>query len=121
LEPKTTPAKTAVGSVSRGAPWTELRLAGKLLTRNENFYSAYQNISWAKDLLTDLKVVVPIATLNPALNECEIPCGFELLVADVEGREPEVFAEFDLARWKPKILIVQLQDYHPEFVGIEAI
>jgi hypothetical protein len=32
-----------------------------------------------------------------------------------------VYAGFDLARWKPKMLIVELQDYHLEFVGIEAI
>jgi FkbM family methyltransferase len=100
---------------------TELHLAGALSTRNDSFYSAYRNISWAKRFLSDRKVTVPVTTLDRLLSDCEIPNGFELLVVDVEGGEPDVFAGFDLARWKPKMLIVELEDHHPDFAEIESI
>jgi hypothetical protein len=40
---------------------------------------------------------------------------------DVEGGETDVFAGFDLARWKPKLLIVELADVHPDFIPIDSI
>jgi hypothetical protein len=39
----------------------------------------------------------------------------------VEGGEPDVFAGLDLVRWKPQMLIVELEDYHPDFMEIESI
>jgi FkbM family methyltransferase len=100
---------------------TELHLAGALSTRNDDFYSAYQDIFWAKSELSRLKVTAPILTLNKLLSDCKIPNGFELLVVDVEGGEPDVFEGFDIARWKPKMLIVELEDRHPDFIKIERI
>jgi FkbM family methyltransferase len=98
---------------------TELYLAGALSTRNDDFYSAYQNIFWAKSELSRLKVTTPILTLNKLLCDCNIPNGFELLVVDVEGSEPDVFEGFDIVRWKPKMMIVELED--PDFVEIDRI
>jgi Methyltransferase FkbM domain len=100
---------------------TEMHLAGALSTRDDNFYSAYRNISWAKRFLSHRKVTAPAITLNHLLSDCKIPNSFELLVVDVEGGEPDVFAGFDLALWKPKMLIVELGDHHPDFVEIESI
>jgi FkbM family methyltransferase len=108
-------------AIGNEAGSTELHLAGVLSTKNDNFYSAYRNISWANRFLTDRKVTAPVMTLNRLLADCEIPSGFELLVVDVEGGEPDVFAGFDLAWWKPKMLIVELEDQHPDFVEVESI
>ena len=41
------------------------------------------------------------------------PC-LDLLVVDVEGMEDEVFAGFSLEKWKPKAIIVELADLHPD-------
>jgi FkbM family methyltransferase len=108
-------------AVGKEAGSTELHLAGALSTRNGNFYSAYENISWAKKLLSHRKVTAPIVTLDDLLDEHKIPNGFELLVVDVEGGEPDVFAGFDITRWKPKMLIVELEDQHPDFIEIASI
>jgi FkbM family methyltransferase len=116
--PNVTVVNAAIGNEAGS---TELHLAGALSTKNDNFYSAYRNISWAKRFLSDRKVTAPVMTLNRLLADCEIPSGFELLVVDVEGGEPDVFAGFDLARWKPKMLIVELGDHHPDFIEIESI
>jgi FkbM family methyltransferase len=116
--PDVTVVNAAVGSE---AGTTELHLAGVLSTRNDNVYSAYQNISWAKNLISHHKVTAPIITLNGLLDEHKIPNGFELLVVDVEGGEPDVFAGFDLVRWKPKMLIIELTDYHDDFMEIVSI
>jgi len=116
--PNITVVNAAVGDEAGS---TELHLAGVLSTRNVNFYSAYRNIPWAKRFLSHRKVTAPVMTVDHLLRDCKIPDGFELLVVDVEGGEPDVFAGFDLARWKPKMLIVELGDRHPDFMEIESI
>jgi hypothetical protein len=42
---------------------------------------------------------------------------FELLVVDVEGAEPDVFAGFDLTAWRPQALIVELHEGNPDFTA----
>lgn len=49
------------------------------------------------------------------LRKYNVSKNFDLLVVDVEGKEKEVFDSFNLEEWKPKMLIVELEDEHPEF------
>lgn len=49
------------------------------------------------------------------LKNYNIPQEFDLLVVDVEGKEDEVFYSFDLNKWKPKMIIVELVDNHQYF------
>ncbi len=49
------------------------------------------------------------------LRKYQVPKNFDLLVVDVEGREEQIFDSFDIGEWKPKMLIVELVDEHPEF------
>jgi FkbM family methyltransferase len=116
--PAVTVVNTAVGGAAGS---TELHVAGALTTKNDDVYSAYHHIPWAKGALSNRTVRAPVTTLDRLLEEHGIPAGFELLVVDVEGGEPEVFAGFDLARWKPRMLIVELADHHPDFIAIESI
>ncbi len=55
--------------------------------------------------------------LDRALAEAGIEPGFELLVVDVEGMEEAVFDSFDIARWRPHCLIVELVDASTMFAG----
>jgi FkbM family methyltransferase len=116
--PGVTVVNAAVGKAAGSA---ELYIAGALTTRNDDLFSAYRNISWAKGVLSDRKVTAPVTTLDRLLDDYRIPAGFELLVVNVEGGEPDVFAGFDLARWNPKMLIVELGDVHPDFMDIDSI
>jgi FkbM family methyltransferase len=51
--------------------------------------------------------------LATVLSEAGIAPGFELLVVDVEGAEDLVFQDFDLAQWRPQVMIVELADFAP--------
>lgn len=63
---------------------------------------------------------VKSSTLDEVLDGIDIAIGFELLIVDVEGHEAAVFEGFSLRRWKPKMLIVELCDDHPDLSDISA-
>jgi FkbM family methyltransferase len=62
-------------------------------------------------------VEVDVMRLETVLVEQGVRPGFEVLVVDVEGYEVEVFAGFDLAMWRPRLVIVELMDRHPRYAG----
>lgn len=96
-----------------------LDLAGTLTTANADLFAEYANVDWAKGSLTTERVAVECRRLNEILVEHNVPEGFDLLIVDVEGFETEVFAGFDLDAWKPKMLIVELADTHPDLTATE--
>jgi len=96
----------------------QLKLAGTLTTSNVELFDAYKKIDWAESELTETIVNVRSRTLNSLLVEKMIPSKFDLLVVDVEGMEASVFAGFDIYRWQPKMLIVELSDNHPDLQGV---
>jgi hypothetical protein len=55
------------------------------------------------------------------LERAGAPVGFDLLVIDVEGAERQVFASFDLEKWMPKTLLVELEDEHPDFLDNQRV
>lgn len=56
---------------------------------------------------------IAIVRLDALLQKHGVPPGFELLVIDVEGDEAAVLDSFDLAHWRPRLLIVELGDLDP--------
>lgn len=50
--------------------------------------------------------------MDTFLSNYNVPYEFDLLIVDVEGNEDEVFYSFDLNKWKPKMMIVELMDDH---------
>lgn len=57
-------------------------------------------------------IKVPQRTLDSILETEQILPGFDLLSIDVEFGEMQVFKGFDLARWVPKMVIVELCEKH---------
>jgi len=53
---------------------------------------------------------IEIVRLETLLARHAVPRDFELLIVDVEGEEPAVFDSFDLAVWRPRLLIAELGD-----------
>jgi FkbM family methyltransferase len=49
---------------------------------------------------------VTVVTVDSILEQHGFP-GFDLLKIDVEGRERDVLASVDLARWRPRVLVVE--------------
>jgi hypothetical protein len=67
------------------------------------------------------RIEVPLRRLGSVLDEAGLAPGFELLVVDVDGGEDAVFAGFDLARWQPRFLLVELIEDAPSFSGQRAL
>ena len=50
---------------------------------------------------------VPVRTLDSILEEAGSPAAFDFLSIDVEGHEIEVLQGFDLARWRPRLVMIE--------------
>jgi FkbM family methyltransferase len=101
-----------------GTHFISLQIAGSLTTGNQNVVEAYKKINWSRKLLTDSTFVSPSCTLDQLLTSEGIKVGFDLLVIDVEGAEDSVFSGFDIANWRPKMIIVELSDTHPDLAQL---
>jgi FkbM family methyltransferase len=88
-------------------------IGGQLTTANQDLSLEYQNIDWAKSVVTSTQVKLTTQKLDTFLVNMRLQPGFDLLVVDVEGYEAQVFSGFTLSKWEPKMLIVELTDTHP--------
>jgi FkbM family methyltransferase len=52
-------------------------------------------------------VEVPIMTLDSVLADARAPDRIDFLSIDVEGHEIEVLSGFDLARWRPRLVLIE--------------
>ena len=89
-------------------------IGGQLTTANQDLSLEYQNIVWAKSVITSTQVNLTTQKLDTFLVNMRLQTGFDLLVVDVEGYEAQVFSGFTLSKWLPKMLIVELTDTHPK-------
>jgi FkbM family methyltransferase len=99
----------------------KLFLGDTLTTLNEDRPSVYNRIDWAKGLHTGVSKTVKTSTLDSLLEARKVPARFDLLVIDVEGAEEKVLSGFDLPRWRPKVMVIELEDFHPDFEDHEEI
>jgi len=99
---------------AHGTTEVTLHLAGTLTTANTHALAEYKSVPWASRFVTTDTVRVDAFTLDHLLESQAIAPGFDVLVVDVEGFESEVFAGFDLPKWKPRMMIIELADAHPD-------
>lgn len=99
----------------------EFQIARALTTSVAAVASAQRELDWAQGSLTDRRIEAPVLALEQLVSAAGIPAGFEILVVDVEGAETAVFDGFDIAKWRPQMMIVELADDHPDFGRIEEI
>ena len=104
--------ETAIGETANGE--IELALAGTLTTANSVLEQEYGKVSWAAGAVSGATVKVACAGLDQVLERHNAPSGFDVLIIDVEGFEAEVFRSFSLEAWRPKMIIVELADTHPD-------
>ena len=57
--------------------------------------------------------------LDSLLEHIDVQTVFDILGVDVEGKEHDVFNSLDLQKWKPKMMIVELEDEHESFQKYE--
>lgn len=87
---------------------------GALSTSDPEQVKRYSEIDWAQHIPFSLRKCEQVK-LDSLLQQLEVKPGFDVLVVDVEGREHDVFNSFDLVKWKPKMMIVELEDRHESF------
>jgi hypothetical protein len=69
---------------------------------------------WAKGLLKSAHdIEVEVQTLDRILQRYNVEQEFDLLIVDVEGHETQVMNSFDIHFWRPKMIIIELADFHP--------
>lgn len=95
-----------------------LQLADTLTSADTLTQDAYAAMNWSKDFLTNAYEDVPCTTLDKTLEEFRVPPGFDVLVIDVEGHEQQVLNGFSISVWKPKMIIIEIQDEHPDFLAL---
>lgn len=109
--------KVRVINLAAGPPGVQvadLHRAGALSTLSSEMHSVYQDVSWARNSLSNEIIEVRVETLDTILQTNHIQAGFDLLIVDTEGYEREVFTGLSLSRWRPKAIIVELADLHPD-------
>ena len=52
-------------------------------------------------------VAVPVMTLDQVLADADAPTPLDFVSIDVEGHDIEVLDGFDLARWQPRLLLIE--------------
>jgi FkbM family methyltransferase len=85
-----------------------------LTTLDEDQLKRYSEIDWSKNY-NFVEEICDQMRLDTLMNKLEVPNNFDLLVVDVEGKESEIFQTFNLLEWKPKMMIVELEDDHESF------
>jgi FkbM family methyltransferase len=95
-----------------------LHLANALTTADSLTEEAYRQISWSKASLKEKFETVECMTLNTLLETHNFPKQFDVLVIDVEGHELEVLQGFSLDVWQPKLIIIEIQDTHEDFLRL---
>ena len=69
--------------------------------------SSFDRRSMAPGATPEKVIRVPVRTLDSILEEAGSPTAFDFLSIDVEGHEIEVLQGLDLARWRPRLIMIE--------------
>jgi Methyltransferase FkbM domain len=87
-----------------------------LSTLNDRSHEAYKTISWAAGLAAHSQTIkVRTDTLQTIFQRHFVPVTFDLMVIDVEGGEESIVSALFESQWRPRVLIIELCDNHPDF------
>jgi FkbM family methyltransferase len=100
-------------AVSNELGLINIQVAGPMSSSSSELISEYERQEWSQNAVTSEVIQVETITLDELLKTEEIPQEFDLLIVDVEGYETKVFEEFSIEKWMPKVIIVELSDFHP--------
>lgn len=99
-----------------------LREIGALSTLSQDAVDSYLQIEWSVRQMAKKagSAMVPVHRLDDLLARHKVEAGFDMLVIDVGGFEEKVVSGFDIARWRPTLIIAELCDVHPDLSEIPA-
>ena len=94
----------------------QINVMGGLSTLNAPTAEAYKDIPWAKrDSKKRTTIEVKTAPLGAVLARNFVSPELDLMVIDVEGFEETIIQSLFATHWRPRVLIVELNDLHPDF------
>ncbi len=93
----------------------EIFIGDTLTTLVGDQVADYEKIDWAKGLHRGESRQIKTELLDTILENESVPVDFDVLVVDVEGAEERVIGGFDIARWNSKVILIELEDEHPDF------
>ena len=89
----------ACSSPDRAGQTLPLHVAGPL--------SSLERERMAPGASPERVIAVPVRTLDQILIEAQAPVPIDFLSIDVEGHELDVLRGFDIARWKPRLILLE--------------
>ena len=108
----------AIGSNNE---FVNISVGGPLSTINPKMKSKFQQLDWSKSCFEKESIIkVEQITLENFLTKNYINPNFEILIVDVEGLEWDVFRNFDLSKWHPQMVIIELHDQNPDYLDIRT-
>lgn len=96
----------------------EVNVGGPLTTIRDEVKQNFKSLDWAKGFFVGNKIQVKQLTLEDYLVKHGVKAQFELLVVDVEGYEWNVLRNFDIHKWQPQMVIIELHDQNNDYVLI---
>lgn len=96
-------------AVSNRGGALELHLAGCLTSASAESINHCAELGWTS-LISGRRCAVESSTLDELIETANLERPIDVLIVDVEGHEELVFEGFDLVRWRPAMLIVELHD-----------
>lgn len=99
-----------------------IHVMGALTTSDAGSVEALKSVAWAREQAEQSHAItVPCDTLSAVLGRNRVPNAFDLMVVDIEGAEKLVVDALLAGPWRPKVLIVELVDEHPNFTGMPKV
>jgi len=95
-----------------------IHVGGPLSTISDVMKVNFDSLDWAKNNFEQRKIIVDQITLEDYLVKHELVPQFELLVIDVEGYEWSVLSNFDIQKWSPQMVIIELHDQNDNYLAI---
>ena len=96
----------------------EINVGGPLSTIRDEVKQIFETLDWARDNFTGEKIYVQQLTLENYLIKHTIRNQYELLVIEVEGYEWEVLRNFDITKWMPQMIIIELHDQNDDYIQL---
>lgn len=91
-----------------------LQLGGALTSGSKKQIDIVKNLDWASGVYSSNKISCACLTLDHYLSVNRSPSDIDLLVIDVEGMEMNVLRGANLVQHKPKMLIIEAHENHPD-------
>jgi FkbM family methyltransferase len=103
-------------AIGEGEGVAQINIMGTLSTLSGPTRTAFEGIPWATGCVANAKIVqVKTASIGAVLAHNFVPSDLELMVIDVEGSEEPITQSLLATHWRPRVLIVELIDQHPDF------